>query len=212
MTQEDLFRDKVARKIWERYFRQVEKHTRALASDQKKEIGLEIQDHLFEGFKAEKGENEAERLLNAIEKIGEPEEFLRPMMADYLLSRASRTMNPRTVIKGLYYNLFGGLKKSLVSLLYGVGYLLVIMFGLMALLKVFFPGNVGLIAHESGSMSFGILFDSGPKLGIIFDGTPLKEELLGFWIVPISLLIGTLLYLVLTKKLNLILGKKRGKV
>jgi hypothetical protein len=187
-----LFSEKVAAKIWEQYFRRVNRFSRTLDPDHQKELKLEIQDHLYESFGHEEGESEAERLLGAIDKIGDPEEYIRPMVADRLLMSASRSLNPKSIFKGLYYNLFGGIKYFFVSLFYTMGYLTCFILWLMALAKPFVPDYVGLFVYQSGSFGFGLI--GGPTAG--------REELLGYWIIPIGVTLGLLIYLGLTRLLR----------
>ncbi|UCH97429.1 MAG: hypothetical protein JSV88_11405, partial [Candidatus Aminicenantes bacterium] len=74
MNEKKLFTDTVTIKIWHQYFRRVKRCAKPLKSNQQEELLLEIQDHLLESFKQETGSNEAEKLLNAIDKLGDPEE------------------------------------------------------------------------------------------------------------------------------------------
>ncbi len=194
MKTEELFSDKVAARIWNQYFRRVNRFSKTLDKDQQEELQLEIQDHLYESFKQETGESEAVRLLNAIDKIGDPEEYIKPMVADRLLSSASRTLNPKTILKGLYYYLFGSIKRFFVSLSFSIGYLMVITFGIMAILKPFFPNNVGVFLDKDGI----------PNIGIIGDSSRLQTDVLGYWIIPIGIFVSLLLYLGLTKKLKIL--------
>lgn len=200
MKTKEIFSKKVTVKIWDQYFRRVNRFSKTLDRDLQKELQLEIQDHLYESFKQETGESEAVRLLNAIDKIGDPEEYIKPMVADRLLSSASRTLNPKTILKGLYYYLFGSIKRFFVSLFFSIGYLIVITFGIIAILKPFFPNNVGIFLDKDGFPT---------NIGIIGDSSPLQTDVLGYWIIPIGIVVSLLLYLGLTKKLK-ILKRLRG--
>jgi hypothetical protein len=199
MKTEELFSDKVTGRIWNQYFRRVNRFSKSLDKDQLKELQLEIQDHLYESFKQETGESEAVRLLNAIDKIGDPEEYIKPMVTDMLLSSASRTLNPKTIIKGLYYNLFEGIRHLFVSLFFVLGYLIAITFGSMAILKLFFPKNVGFFVYKSGGHAFGI----------IGDPINVRTEILGYWIIPIGIVLSLLLYFLLTRSLRVLKKLKK---
>ena len=197
MNVEKLLSDTVAIKIWHQYFRRVKRCAKPLKSNQQEELILEIQDHLLESFKQEAGNKEAEKLLNAIDKLGDPEEYLRPMIADRLLSSASSTLNPKAVFKSLYYDLFGNIKSFLLSLAFSLGYLAAFVFAVSSILKIFLPDNIGFFIGQNGSLFAGII-----------GGEPLKTDILGFWGVPLGLLVSLIIYLVLTRNLKVI---KRGK-
>lgn len=192
MNLRELFSDKLARKIWGQYFRRVRWHSRSLNPRIQEELHLEIQDHLYESFKLEKGDSEAERLLNAIDKIGNPEEFIKPMIAEKLLTEASRTLNPKTIISGLYYNVRTGTKKLFFSLLFGLGYFISFVCGLMVILKILFPETSGLLIHRNG----------GWALGIIDEVKDIKEDILGFWIIPIGIILAVFIYWGLSRLLK----------
>jgi uncharacterized membrane protein len=196
MKVEKILSETVAKKIWHQYFRRVKRCARPLKSHQQEELILEIQDHLLESFKQKTGNNEAEKLLNAIDKLGDPEEYLRPMIADRLLSSASSTLNPKTVFKGLYYDLFGNVKSFLLSLAFSLGYLAAFVFAVLSILKIFFPDNIGFFINETGGILIGII-----------GGESLKTDILGFWNVPLGLLVSLIIYLVLTRNLKVV---KRG--
>jgi uncharacterized membrane protein len=193
MNVEKLLSDTVAKKIWHQYFRRVKRCAKPLKSNQQEELILEIQDHLFESFKQETGNKEAEKLLNAIDKLGDPEEYLRSMIADRLLSSASSTLNPKTVFKGLYYDLFGNIKSFLLSLAFSLGYLTAFVFAVLSILKIFLPDNIGFFINKNGGVLIGII-----------GGEPLKTDILGYWDVPLGLLVSLIIYLVLTRNLKVV--------
>lgn len=199
MNVEKLFSDKVAKKIWNHYFRRVSRCSAALAPEQQEDLKLEIQDHVYESFNREKGDSEAERLLSVIEKIGDPEEYIKPMVADRLLSSASRTFNPRTIFKGLYYNMYGNIKQFLLSLTFSFGYLMAFFFGLLAVLEIFFPNNVGIFLSPDGTPAIGVIMNEPEYV---------KSDVLGYWSIAIEIVFALLLYLGLTRKLKVIKKKR----
>ena len=197
---EDQFRDKAAIKIWNNYFDRLERMIKALDSTQKEELKLEIQDHLMESYQGEQGDSEAERLLNALEKIGEPEEYLKPMLADKHLEKASQSMNPLSIIKGLYFCLFGGMKRFFVACFFFVGYILAIASALVAILKPFIPNYVGFFIEPKGAIPF--------YFGLIRPSAEAKD-VLGFWVIPIGIALFAFLYHWLTKSLRRLKKSKK---
>jgi uncharacterized membrane protein len=194
MKGEEFFLEPVTVRIWQQYFQRLDHALRPLDEEQRRELGLEVRDHLMQGFREIAGASEAERLLTAIDRLGEPDEFIRPLLADKLLKKASRTLTPTAVVSGLYYYLYGGAKRALLGSLFGVGYLISLGLVVMAALKIFFPAHIGLLVFENGDWSFGIKLHS----------VGLKADVLGFWIIPLGLAIGTLLYWTLTKLLRVL--------
>jgi hypothetical protein len=72
MNAEELFQDTITLKIWKQYKRRLVRVLNPLDKELKEETILEIQAHLLESFQLEKGETEADRLLNVLKKWESP--------------------------------------------------------------------------------------------------------------------------------------------
>ena len=192
MNGEQFFTDKVAEKIWAQYFRRLDRQIRPLDEVQRRELTIEIKSHLLESFRGETTGSEAERLLNALDRLGEPESFIGPMRSDRLLTKAAKSMKPKDVLKGLYYHLAGGTRKLFLGLLFVLGYILDIGLVLMAVAKVIIPSHVGLLLFNDGHGVFGMALDV----------TGLKSDVFGYGIIPICLALAFGLYFGLTKLLK----------
>jgi hypothetical protein len=84
-----------------------------------------------------------------------------------------------------------GSRRAVIGLTFGLGYLLLAIFTSMALLKPLWGGHVGVFRYADGTLNAGIVSQS--------DGA---RELLGWWSIPIALLLAALLYVALTKGLR----------
>jgi len=197
MNLEQIFQDPNSRVIWKNYFKKVSRVIRILDKQAKQEVELEIQDHLYHSFLDIDGENEVGRLLAAMERLGEPEDYLKSMVSERLLKKGTRSLAPRVLFLGLFYRLSGSALHTLGSILFGLGYLFTFMFGLLSFAKIFSPKHVGLFSWPDGTWAFGFLQDvSG------------STELLGYWIIPICLFIAFMIYLSLTLILKLTIKKR----
>jgi uncharacterized membrane protein len=192
MKGEDFFKNTITKKIWDQYDQRLQHILRRTDKEEKKELLLEIKSHLLESFKQDPAESEEEKLLNAIDRLGEPEIFLRPLIADRYMTRASRTLSPKDVARGLYFSLFTGFKKAVISFLLGLGYILAFIFAVMAVFKPFFPNHVGVLLFNDGSLTAGMAFNS----------SGVKTDYLGYWVIPISAALAVLIYIGLTKYLR----------
>lgn len=194
MNNEQIFKEKITSRIWSGYFRRIDKITRRMEETQKKELILEIKGHLFESMSESGSRKEPEALLDALDRMGEPEVFLRLMMADKYVTRATKTLSPRAVARVLYYTLFRGFKWASISFLFFLGYFLLLLCGVMALFKPLFPRNVGVFMTHRG----------GPVIGIIGNSANVKTDILGYWVIPLGLILAALLYFGLTKLLKIL--------
>jgi hypothetical protein len=192
MNGERFFDDKVAERIWAQYFRRMDQMLRPLDEEQKADVTLEIKGHLLESFRSETSGSEAERLLNAIDRLGDSELFIGPMRADRLLAKASKSFKPRDVLKGLVYHFVGGTRKLALGIVFVLGYILVVCLWLISVLKIFFPRHVGLMLFEDGPLVFGYAANLAG----------LKSEVLGYWIIPICAGAAIGLYFGLTRLLK----------
>jgi hypothetical protein len=187
--QMQLFNEAEARVKWDQFFFRVTTICRPLSENHRQEIVFEIKDHLYESFKHQPGNSEVQKLESAIEKFGIPEDIVRPMVADHQLETAGRTMNPRSVFLGLFFNMSRGVRAVLTSLLFGIGYLVSLIFLLVAIGKPFNPDGIGLFALSGGGYALG-LYDQQPAGA---------TELLGYWIIPLGISVAVAGYWVLTR-------------
>jgi hypothetical protein len=183
-------RDPDALRLWNDYLDDASRVARRLPGTERRELVLELRSHLAESFAVAGDLSDADepaRVRAAIARLGHPRDFLRPILADHLLEQGASTFHPQLLAEGLYHNVFGGLKAGIISVTFGVGYVLIIVFAAMALLKAFVPSHVGYFVYPNGTRTFGILTD-----------TTGAREAFGYWVVPLALAAATVLYVLLT--------------
>ena len=148
-----IFKDTNSVKIWQNYFKRVDKIIAVLDTESGNETRLELQNHLYERFLEQQGKDEMARLMTAIENLGDPEDFLKIIVSEKLLQKGTRTLSPLLLFKGLLYNISGSLKSLLRTSLFMAMYLLIFIFGLMSLTKFIIPQNVGLFLWPDGRLA-----------------------------------------------------------
>ena len=185
------FQDEAAGREWTRYFAEVE---RLLADVGDDGAGLrqELETHLTDSYASgDPHVPEAARLRAAIVRLGRPGDYLRPLLADELIDRGTRSYHPAPIARGLYHSFRAGSSRAIIASSFGIGYLLLALFTAMALLKPVWGDHVGLFRHPNGTVSFGIVA-----------ATAGARELLGWWVIPIAVLVAAIVYVVLTKALR----------
>lgn len=192
--------DAVARRIWENYFRDVRRLIRPLPKAQQRELIVEIYGHVQASMAVGGAEREAERVLDAFDKLGRPTEYIRPIVADRMLEQAADSLNPLTIAKGLGLSLFRGVAYTVAAFGFLVGYLTVLVLTLIAFAKPFFPDQVGAYTHPGG-FSIGFLPDGVSGQAV---------EHLGYALIPICLLAAGALYIGLTKLLRLLKSRRKS--
>ncbi len=112
-------------------------------------------------------------------------------VAETIVARAERSFSPWLILGGIFR--WAALSSAGLLMLLGslVGYALAASFSISALMKPFAPDSVGLWRLTESADSFSLKLGPGSP--------PSGDELLGWWIVPLGLLIGAGLFLLTTR-------------
>lgn len=162
-----------------------------LPTSDRADLLRELESHLVDSVESMAPDGDEEtRLRAAIERLGEPRIYLRPIVADHLLLAGTTTYRPLVLARGLYQNTFGGARAAALSVGFGLAYTLIAIFAAMALLKAFVPSHVGNFIYPDGSRAFGIVAN-----------TANARETLGWSVVPVTLSGAALLYAGVTRVL-----------
>ncbi|MFH6996162.1 HAAS signaling domain-containing protein [Flavobacterium sp. FlaQc-48] len=190
MRIEDIkFEQKASQRIYNDYMKRIRKATASLSKMNQDDIYMEFNSHIFESIQNNKEKNEIDSLLDIIEKLGSPEEVLKPLVADKKLEQATKTFNPIHVFRALILNFTNGISYIFFFVLY------LFLFGFVFLIfaKIFNPSLVGLYMKKD---SFSVFV-----LGIINPEDQIKNqtyEVLGNWFIPAMLLSIVFFYLLIT--------------
>jgi len=185
------FADSAATRRWKVYFAEVDRLLAAAGSDAAGMRG-ELEMHVVDSLANQHpGLGELERLEAALVRLGRPIDYLRPLVADELIERGTRTYHPTLIARGLLHGVLAGSARAALAVTFGIGYLLLGIFSTIAVLKPLWGDHVGLFWRANGMAGFGIVADTA--------GT---HELLGLWSIPIALLAAGVLYIALTRALR----------
>ncbi len=188
--QPPTFSDPIASELWRDYFSKIERLCNALSKQQRQDVVLEIRAHLLESMLQDDRQDDLSRVKSAIQRLGDPQEFV----PGWVETRLSLATEPGNGIRNLYrlfkINAGKGLQHLLTSLLFGFCYMLVFYMFIMALLKIIFPANIGFYTGPSGI----------PFIGFV-DADQFTEHL-GWWFIPIGLIVSGLLLAVLSWMLS----------
>ena len=177
------FKSVSAQRIYDNYMMSIKKNISILSEEDKLDMLMEINSHIYEAVQGESNEDEVMNILNITENLGSPEEFLAPVIAEKKIIQASKTFNPRHVRQALKLNFSNGFFYAILSLLY----LLLSVFGLLIAVKIVKPSNTGLFYHEDSFKAFGYVSDS--------EG---MNEILGYWFIPLAILSAITFYILIT--------------
>lgn len=168
------------------YLAGLRKQLRELMEEDATDIVEEIRAHILDKTS---GDSSPDQVSATLAALGTPEELASRYRTEELLRRAQLTHSPLVSLRSLLHWAtlsFTGILVFAVSVVgYAVGGGLVI----FAMLKAAFPRATGLwkTIYPDGGWGLGLSFSNGAP--------PQGKELLGWWVLPIGLLLGTVLLL-----------------
>ncbi|PTS92049.1 hypothetical protein DBR11_27690 [Pedobacter sp. HMWF019] len=176
------FTDKSSIRIYQEYLDRIQRATKSLSKEDQLEIMMELNSHIYENFSQKKSDNEIEQLLDILQKLGSPEEVLKPLVADKKLTQATRTFNPVHIFKALILNIGNGLSYIIFFLLYLCLFAFIFLIGA----KTILPDRVGLFYKKGSTFILGMSSN--------YPG----HEMLGNWFIPVMIALTIVFYLLLT--------------
>ena len=182
-----------ARQRIEAYLGRLRRRLRGINDEDVSDIVEELRSHILDKVTAS-GEVSAAAVDAALAGLGSPEALASEYMTDNLLARAEVTRSPLRILKSLFRWATLSVAGLLVLLGSLTGYFLGIVFTLCAVLKAFHPQTAGVWMIPDGTGNFEI----SVRLG--FGSVPVGgKDVLGWWIVPIGLLVGCGLVMLTTR-------------
>jgi uncharacterized membrane protein len=175
------------------YLGRLGRRLHGMNEDDARDIVEELRSHIRDKVSAS-GEATAARVDAALAALGSAEELASQYMTDELLSRAIVSRSPVHILESLFH--WASLSVAGFIVLVGaiVGYFLGGAFMLCGVLKTIHPQTAGLWAFPNGAgdlqVSLRLGFGSAPAGG---------RDLLGWWILPIGLVVGCGLVMLTTR-------------
>ena len=193
------FRESASQKIYADYINRIKRMIKPLTKEDGQEVLMEFNSHIYESFQSQTAtkENEVDRLLLVLEKLGVPEEVVKPIVAELKLNQAIRTFNPLHIFKALALNITNGVFYIFISFLY------LFLFGFVFVIaaKVIKPSEVGMYFKNGSFRAVGALDDHAREM----EGV---TEVLGNWFIPVMVVATILLYTIITLLLRIKRKKK----
>ncbi|MGA2325658.1 MAG: hypothetical protein ABSH05_05165 [Bryobacteraceae bacterium] len=145
------------------------------------EIVAEIRSHITERSLID-GVVDPRRVRETLEALGRPEEIASQYQTDALLARAAGSRSPWLLLRATLRWAMLGAKGFGIFMIAVTGYVMAAAFFLCAILKPFFPENIGLWMGPATGLSMGFHAARDPQ----------AWELLGHWLPPVAMLLGLL--------------------
>lgn len=89
------------------YLDKLRMHVKALPPGDREEMLREIESHIFESYLNEPGDDEVDRILRVLRKLGEPADVMAARVPDTMVAMGKRKNAPYYVLLGVVIALFG---------------------------------------------------------------------------------------------------------
>jgi len=165
---------------------------------EREEIVAEIRSHILERSQVG-GVAEPGRVRETLEALGTPEEIASQYVTNALFERAAGSRSPWVLIRATLHWAMLGARGFGIFMIAIAGYVAAGAFFVCAVLKPFFPENIGLWV--------------GPATGLVmgYRGAqePPTQELLGHWLPPVAMVLGLLTIMGTTHILRALIRRRR---
>ena len=176
------FKNADSQKIYENYLKQIQSAIKKLNQEDQNDILMEMNSHIYESMSKNEDENdELKNLINTLDKIGIPNDVLKPLVAEKKLNQATKTFNPIHIFEALILNFSYGI----IYFIFFILYLFLFSFVVLIFAKLFYPNNVGFFYKKGEIFQYG---------GFIENEKLQNYEILGNWFIPVTILLAILFY------------------
>jgi uncharacterized membrane protein len=138
--------------------------------------------------------------------LGPADTLAQQYRTGLLVQQARKSLSPVVILRAALRWAATGVEGFIVFVIALIGYATGFSFLLLALIKPFFPRNTGLWV---GPDQFNFSFRMGATM--TNPASPV-HEVLGWWLIPVSLVIGSLSLALTTKLLQFLMGRFHWKV
>ena len=161
----------------ETYLARVRVALRGLPEPEMDDILRELRSHVIE-----LAGNDAAGVDSALQSLGDPVDLAKTYRAQNQMVQAECSGSPLVILQGLRHAGRSWLGRFAATVLYVLGYIYVVKLWVAAIDKVIASSRTGLWYTPGNVLSLTLVTTGNPPAG--------AHELLGWWLVPIAVLIG----------------------
>lgn len=151
MTHQFPIKSETSKKLWSNFERELNHKLAPLSVSEKDDIKMEILSHLYESALNDGAESEEKRIINAIDRLGEPDLYLTPLISDILHAQSVAKGHPKAILKSLLQITQKSLLHLSLTAIFGFGYFISFIFFIMGIMHIFNP-EVGIWLDNNGGL------------------------------------------------------------
>lgn len=190
------FTDKSAQKIYDSYIRRIRRTISVLGKNDREDVLMEFNSHIYEGIQNTHEGEEVEKLLKITQSLGDPEEVLKSLVAEKKLNQATRTFNPMHIFQAIFLNI----KSGIIYTVFAILYIFLFGFGILMIFKIMNPAETGLFFENGKFLALGRVRTTDENV----------TEVLGNWFIPVMFFSALTLYIIITLILKITRKKKEN--
>lgn len=167
--------------VIEQYLHQLRKHLKPLPAEEVEDLLQELRSHILDRTAVDESLS-VERVNEVLALLGRAEDVASQYMTENMLAAVDNSRSPWQIIRGIFQWATTSIVGFVVLVVSLFCYMIGIPFLFMALAKLFLPAHIGLWIQtqtEPHTAAFGLQTH-----------IPAGHEVLGWWIVPIGLIVG----------------------
>jgi len=184
----------------EDYFAQLESKMSDLPKGDRQEFTRELRAHVFDRLQQTAVATEADCRF-VLKALGSPEEIVRQYRLERIMSRSAWRISPLAVLRTLLRWTITGVQGYAVFVVALMGYTVAAAFYITALLKPFFPHNVGMFVSEQG-----VFLTRFPVLPSRVE----VVEVMGPYYIPFAVVLGYLFTVATTLVIRFVVRRLRN--
>jgi len=185
MTFQFSIKSDISKKIWSGFERELNHKLKPLPESERDDIKMEILSHLYESASNDKADSEENRIINAIDRLGEPDLYLTPLISDILQAQNVAKGHPKAIAKSLLKTTQQSILHLALTAIFGFGYVISIIIFIMGIMHIFNP-NVGVWLNDSGgllSLSFSFQPNAVQWMPEKFSFIAISLSSLSYWLL-----------------------------
>jgi uncharacterized membrane protein len=139
-------------KIVSNYLERLDQNLKGLPEKDRNDFVKEMESHIYESYTNDTRENEIDRILNVLKKLGEPSELFSRRMPDAMVKMGKNKNLPLYILSGILIGLFG------IPLgVTGIAILISLIGTVFALIVAYFATAVSLIVGGFAGIAISII-------------------------------------------------------
>jgi len=146
-------------KIVDNYLRRVREHMRGIPKEDREEMLKEMTSHIYEAYSKDPAEDEIDKILNVLQRLGEPAEVIAERLPETMVEYGKKRKLPMYILGGFFFIVIG-----LPLGLGGLGVLIGLLVALAAFLVAYYAAAVSFVVCGGLGIVYSLIYILAPDI------------------------------------------------